>query len=131
VQQLLASIAQQSLLVHSILAAGRQVGANERTTVDLKDRNGLGRHGREAGDRLAAVMDRRVFAVLAQNHADGILVSDESENMTNGRAINWLRRVSCQRSTHSEVMSKTGATLALMGPLQRRRAITGTFIRRL
>jgi hypothetical protein len=64
VQQLLASIAQQSLLVHSILAAGRQVGANERTTVDLKD---LERDLRWVGTdekeetALAAVMARRVF----------------------------------------------------------------------
>jgi ABC-type uncharacterized transport system substrate-binding protein len=30
---------------------------------------------------------RRVFAVLAQDHADGIVVSDEPENMTNRRTI--------------------------------------------
>jgi hypothetical protein len=97
VQQLLASIAQQSVLVHSILASGRQVGAGERTTVDLKDLErglcGVGTDEKEE-TALAAVMDRRVFAVLAQDHADGLLVSEESESMPNGRAIVELAKKS-------------------------------------
>jgi putative tryptophan/tyrosine transport system substrate-binding protein len=65
-------------------AARETSGAVER---DIDQRAGIVRVGPPLDHPTDEAEYRRVFAVLAQSRADGILVSDESENVANRKAI--------------------------------------------